>query len=99
MGGGDALTLHWQHDSDGRLAVWRVSQELEFIDGGLTGTSVSDTDWKVRAIGDLDRDGRSDYVWRHEVDGRLSVWLTRSGSNVVNLGTVADTNWQLVGPR
>ena len=98
VGGGDALTLHWQHDGDGRLAVWRVS-EMKLIDAGLMGTSVSDTNWKVRAIGDLDRDGRSDYIWRHEVDGRLSVWLGRSSSNNVGLGTVTDANWQLVGPR
>ena len=95
---GRALTLHWQHDGDGRLAVWIVS-EMKLMHGGLTGTSVADTNWKIRAMGDLDRDGRSDYIWRQEVDGRLAVWLDRSSTNTVDLPTVADTNWQVVGPR
>ena len=95
---GDALTLHWQHEGDGRLAIWLVS-EMQLMSGGLTGMSVPDTNWKIRAMGDLNRDGLADYIWRHEADGRLSVWLGRSNSNTVNLGTVADGNWQLVGPR
>lgn len=94
----DALILHWQHDGDGRLAVWYVSR-MEIVTGGLTGSTVSDTNWKVRAMGDLDRDGEADYIWHHQVDGRLGVWLTRRSWQTVELGAVPDRNWQLVGPR
>jgi hypothetical protein len=41
-------------------------------------TVVHDTGWKIRAVGDFDRDGISDYIWRHDVDGRLSVWLVHA---------------------
>ena len=95
---GNELTLHWQHHGDGRLAVWIVSQ-MKLVLGGVTGASVADTNWKIRAMGDLNRDGVSDYIWRHEVDGRLAAWLDRRGTNTVDLPAVTDTNWQLVGPR
>ena len=77
--------------------MWIVSQ-MEIRTGSLNGI-VPDTNWKICAMGDLDRDGFADYIWRHVVDGRVTVWLRRSSTNVVDLPAVSDTNWQLVGPR
>lgn len=94
----DTLELHWQHDGDGRLAVWWVSQ-MAIVFGVLTGETVSDTAWKIRAVGDLDRDGIADYFWQHQVDGRVAVWLAGSDGHTLQLGAVPDTSWQLVGPR
>jgi hypothetical protein len=93
----DGIDLHWQHDGDGRLAVWRVSNMT--IQSGFVTTVVHDTGWKIRAVGDFDRNGISDYIWRHDVDGRLSVWLVQSMGHTLELGAVPDTNWELVGPR
>jgi hypothetical protein len=96
-GVGDGIDLHWQHDGDGRVAVWRVSNMT--IQSGFVTTVVHDTGWKIRAVGDFDRDGISDYIWRHDVDGRLSVWLVQSMGHTLELGAVPDANWHLVGPR
>jgi VCBS repeat protein len=94
----DRITLYWQHDGDGRLARWDVLQ-MTLRGASLTGTVVHDTDWKIRAMGDLDRDGIAEYIWQHQVDGRVVVWWSGSYANTVDLGAVPDTNWQLVGPR
>ena len=94
----DSITLHWQHDSDGRLAIWFVSQ-MRLMHGGWTGMTVPDTHWKIHAMGDVDRDGTNDYIWRHDGDGRMSVCLRRYMDDTIELGAVPDLNWQLVGPR
>ena len=94
-----AVALLWQHDGDGRLAVWYV-RGLDLLGAWLTGETVSDTNWKIRALGDLDRDGTPDYIWQNVADGRLSVWFQGFGSRArLVLGTVPDLNWQLAGPR
>jgi hypothetical protein len=90
-----AHELVWQHE-DGRLAVWEVLGK-QVRSAALTGSRVSDPNWTLRALGDLDRDGVTDYIWQHALDGRLSAWTARSGSP--DLGVVPDLNWRLVGPR
>jgi len=48
---------------------------------------------------DLDRDGRSDLVWRHAAGGDLWVWRMSGGvpASQTYLGTVADTGWRVYG--
>jgi hypothetical protein len=65
---------------------------------------VSDTNWKIRAVTDLNGDGKLDLVWQNQTAGFLAVWFmngtTRIGDGVfLSPSSVADTGWQIVGPR
>jgi hypothetical protein len=94
--------LLWQH-ADGRLAVWLMNG-LTRIDGlPLIPSAVSDANWKVRGVGDLNGDGHVDLIWQHQGNGALSAWLMNGLRMVagpsLNPGAVTDTNWHIVGPR
>ncbi len=50
---------------------------------------------------DLNGDGRLDFLWHHQGDGRLSGWLmnstTLADGTLLSPGQVPDTNWKAVG--
>ena len=62
--------------------------------------SIADTDWQIQGLGDFNRDGFADVLWRHS-DGSLSLWLmdgqTRKSNFSLSPGRVADKNWQIQG--
>ena len=56
---------------------------------------------EIKAIGDLNGDGKADVILRNKVSGQNIGWLM-NGLTVANsafLPTIADTNWQIVGPK
>jgi FG-GAP-like repeat len=101
--GNGSRDLVWHHQGDGRIAVWFMNGTT-LIDGSLTSPSqVPETNWKIRAVGDLNADGKPDLIWQHIVDGRISVWLmnglTLVDGMLLSPSQVSDTNWHIVGPR
>jgi hypothetical protein len=47
----------------------------------------------VKAVGDLDGDGRSDLVWQHS-DGSAAIWLMNGlASSAMTLALPAGTGW------
>ena len=62
--------LLWRH-VDGRLAAWTmrkgtvVTSQVLIMPGGATATQ-PDPNWHIRAVGDLDGDGKVDLIWQHE---------------------------------
>ena len=68
----------------------------------LNPIQVGDTDWKIRAVIDLDGDGQTDLIWQHMSDGYLSVWLM-NGITAVNTIYLSPSNvgssWKIMGPR
>jgi hypothetical protein len=93
--------LLWQHQTDGRIAVWKM-QGTTLADGHLISPAqVLDLDWKIRAVGDINGDDMPDLIWRNRVTGDVSVWLM-NGTTLVSgvvIRNVPDTNWDIVGPR
>ncbi len=59
------------------------------------------SEWRLAAVGDYNRDGQPDVVWRNERTGQNVIWLLRNLSLVqsVPLPAVTDQRWQIVGPR
>ncbi|WP_198539623.1 VCBS repeat-containing protein, partial [Chloracidobacterium thermophilum] len=58
-------------------------------------------EWRPGAVGDYNRDGQPDVVWRNERSGQNVIWLLRNLSLVQSVGlpAVTDQRWQIVGPR
>ena len=93
--------LYWQHDTDGRIAVWLMNG-LTVRSGTLVSPSqVADTDWKIAATADFNRDGHRDLLWHHRVDGRIAIWnmngLQQVGGALTNPASVPDVSWQIRG--
>ncbi len=59
------------------------------------------SEWRLAAVGDYNRDGQPDVVWRSERTGQNVIWLLRNLSLVqsVPLPDISDQRWQIVGPR
>jgi hypothetical protein len=103
LNGDGKSDLIWQNFSTGELSVW-------FMDGArvvnpvrMTPIKVADPAWKVQATGDMNGDGWTDLIWKHDTTNQLAVWYM-VGTSLWNAyllypPTLTDTNWKIVGPK
>ena len=101
--GNGSRDLVWRHETDGRVAIWLMNGTTLMSGTLTTPAQVPDTNWKIRAVTDLNTDGHPDLVWQHAADGRLAVWLMNGVNCISGLmltpSQVPDINWHIVGPR
>ena len=93
--------LVWHHSTQGWVSVWLLAGETLLDARELKPNRVADTNWRVQAVGDLNRDGRPDLIWQHRTQGKLSVWLM-NGTTVIDgrlltPDTIGDPRWKIVG--
>ena len=93
------LDLFLQSDT-GLLAVWFFSGKA-FRNGVLLNAgAVSDPAWRVRAVGDFNRDGHPDLVWQYGPTGQIAFWLL-NGINVIGYAVPSvaapGADWQVFG--
>ena len=93
----------WQHQTTGDASVWFMNGTSMTSGTLLSPSGVADTSWKIRAISDINRDGRPDLIWQNISTGYLAAWLmnqtTRLDGVYLSPAQVADTGWRIVGPR
>lgn len=87
----------WQHQTDGRVALWLMSGRT--LLSGVSLGQVSETAWKIHCAADMNQDGWMDLVWRHRDDGRISVWVMRGADvtdgRLLSPEAVPDLTWQI----
>ncbi len=92
--------LVFQHQADGRLAVWLMDGRTQISGQALSPAQVLDLNWKVRGAGDFDGDFKPDLIWQNEVTGQISAWLmdgtTRRDGRLLSPSVVEDTDWRIV---
>lgn len=91
----------WRHEIDGWVAVWLMSGNAVVGTQLLSIDRVADVNWIIRAVGDINGDGRADLIWQHRTGGWIAAWFM-NGSQVLSTGLlsinrVPDTNWEIVG--
>ena len=63
---GDTLRdLVFQHQGDGRLAVWLMNRHAQVSGLALSPAQVPDLNWKVRGAGDFNGDLKPDLIWQN----------------------------------
>jgi tetrahydromethanopterin S-methyltransferase subunit F len=97
---GDSLVddIYWRNQATGRDVVW-------FMDGASRTdyddiSQVSNTDWQIVSVGDLDGDSLvDDLLWRNQVTGRNVEWFMEceNCSSTAELLEVTNMDWQIVG--
>jgi len=93
--------LVWQHPA-GLLWVWIMNGPNAVGSTVPSPAQVADPSWRIRAVIDLNGDGKPDLIWQHMSAGLLSAWLM-NGSTVasavsLNPGSISG-GWKIVGPR
>jgi uncharacterized delta-60 repeat protein len=91
-------------DDTGKNLVWLMNANA--IKESIDLASVEDTNWHIEGAGDINRDGRTDLVWRNYGSGASngdSLAWTLTGpkgtqfSSVLSLGNIPDDNWVIEG--
>jgi hypothetical protein len=96
--------IFWHNQVTGQLQTWLVTG-TNVVDTRpiipVTMSGIADTHWKVAGIGDLDGDGFSDILWRHDTDGWLAVWFLQYNAVVstryLSINRMPDPNWHIKG--
>ena len=93
--------LVWQERTQGWIAVWLMNGVTLKQSIGLSPERVPDTDWKIVGAGDINADGKQDFIWQHASQGWLAAWLMNGTSLIDSVllspQRVADPNWKIVG--
>lgn len=95
--------LLWQNDRTGVITVWLMDGASYIGTGLLSTNTVSDLNWKIEAVVDIDGDGHADLLFRHQVSGLLAVWFmngtTYVSGRLLTPSRVPDTGWHIVAVR
>ena len=80
IGGGDVngdgkADVTWFQASTGCTAIWLMSSPSAVSSAVFPACVGPGTSWQRVGAGDLDGDGRIDFVWRDSVTGELRVWF------------------------
>ena len=78
--GDNQRDLIFQHQADGRLAVWLMDGRAQISGQALSPAQVPDLNWKVRGAGDFNGDLKPDLIWQNEMTGQIAAW--KMGMNV-----------------
>jgi hypothetical protein len=85
----------------GTLKARFLTDTTQLSEQSLTPSSVTDANWRITGVGDLNGDGQPDLYWQHQTNGQLAVWLmngtTETSGSSLNPNQVADTAWQVQG--
>ena len=93
-------SMFWYNKTSGQIMSWHVLG-TNVIDTRAVNVVNSDTHWRVAGTGDLNGDGYTDIVWRHDTQGWLAVWFLQgdllASTSMLSIPQITDLNWELRG--
>lgn len=99
FGADGTADIVWQHPQ-GWLSVWHMQREQLGSAVLLQPAQVTDPNWQVVAIADIDGDGKTDLIWRHQTSGLIAAWLMNGTALqrdvLLTPSTVSDPRWKIV---
>ena len=92
----------WHEQTQGWVGIWLMNG-LNLVSSTTLSPAfrerVSDTNWKIVGVLDLNQDGKPDILWRDQSAGWLVAWLCDglivTSSVALNPERVPDPNWQI----
>jgi hypothetical protein len=94
--------LFLQHQLNGQVGVWMMNGHVNVSGGFLTPSPVP-VDWRIRAVKDLDGNGRPDLLLQNVKTGALARWLMNGSSRVdealLTPALVGHPKWRLAAVR
>jgi hypothetical protein len=103
MNGDQWPDLVWRDYAGGSNAVWMMQDSSIQATPYLSPQYVTDTNYRIVGVADIDGNGKPDLVWRHGTNGNLAVWfmdgVTAVSYNYLNPSYETDLNWRIVGMK
>lgn len=97
---GDGIAdILWRHNTSGQIVSWLMNNNGT-VYGYRYYSTVTDTNWQIFGLADLDGNGTADFLWKHVPTGVSYVWLL--GANSANfssqyMATVDFNSWRYAG--
>jgi subtilisin-like proprotein convertase family protein len=79
--------LVWRSQENGTVAVWRLDETGAVIGTYLLAV-VSDLNWRIVDVADMNGDGTNDILWRNSATGTLAQWLMKSSGDISSTRTI-----------
>ena len=98
LDGDGAADLVWQQAATGMLAVWSMNGMVVKGYDYLSPAQITDPNFRIVGITDVDGDGKPDLVWHNQSTGMLAVWLMNGHTMTASLPVVPGAVppvWQL----
>ncbi|PSN14881.1 hypothetical protein C7293_09610 [filamentous cyanobacterium CCT1] len=95
--GDGSVDIFWRHQKVGESVFW-LMDNVNFAGGDVLSPVISDVNWDIKALGDLNGDGKPDLVWQNKVTNQAAVWLM-DGVNLETgalLPNDAASGWKVV---
>ncbi|MGB3309797.1 MAG: DUF4347 domain-containing protein [Nodosilinea sp.] len=95
--GDGSVDIFWRHQNVGESVFW-LMDNIDFAGGDFLSPVISDVNWDIKALGDLNGDGTPDLVWQNEATNQAAVWLM-DGVNLTSgelLPNDAASGWKVV---
>jgi hypothetical protein len=101
----------WRHYGNGKVAAWFMNDTQCLVMTGdqcgsgvwLSPNAVSDLNYRIVGVQDMNADGKADLIWQHTTTGKLAVWylngVTMTSTAPMTPQNLTDVNWRIVGVR
>jgi hypothetical protein len=93
--------LLFRHGQTGELALWVMNATTRASYQQLTPAAITDKEWRIASLLDMNDDQTPDIVWQHETTGWLAVWYMNGTKRITveAFPVMVETNWRIVGSR
>ena len=87
------------------LAVWLMNGTTLIARVSMTSNQVADTNWRIVGVGDYNRDGKPDLIWRDTTSGGagwIGIWLMDGTTLLSSVATNPENHpltWRIRGPK
>ena len=72
--------LLWQNENTGDVRLFKMDY-FNRVGVQTNGLNVANKDWRIRATGDFNNDGRLDIVWQNRTSSHVVIWFMQSAGD------------------
>ena len=91
-----------RNENADQIVAWYMNSDGTIKSESIVGRGFGDNNWKIEAVADFNRDGKSDIVLRNALSGQNLLW-TMDGSSIASEALIgrdiAGADWQIEGAR
>lgn len=95
------LDILWRNAKKGTNVVWTMDGTAEIADSRMRLPKQTGAEWYIGGVGDFDRDGAADIMWRNHDGGQNKIWLMNPYDGTlkqsVALLSQGNPNWVATG--